>query len=163
MALNGKAPIGVELVKKGVVTEADIEAAIEYQKEHPNKKIGDILNILNLCPQRDLIKAMGEILGEKVIVLRPDSINVNVTDYISLDICKSCKAMLFDIMGGKAKVCFADTANKRYFELSIAIIIFSSNSSPLSIPSISNQQSNEGIRFFIASIKQQTSSKSFLE
>ena len=113
MALNGKAPIGVELVKKGVVTEADIEAAIEYQKEHPNKKIGDILNILNLCPQRDLIKAMGEILGEKVIVLRPDSINVNVTDYISLDICKSCKAMLFDIMGGKAKVCFADTANKR--------------------------------------------------
>ncbi len=113
MALNGKAPIGVELVKKGVVTEADIQAAIEYQKEHPNKKIGDILNILNLCPQRDLIKAMGEILGEKVIVLRPDSINVNVTDYISLDICKSCKAMLFDIMGGKAKVCFADTANKR--------------------------------------------------
>ena len=113
MALNGKAPIGVELVKKGVVTEADIEAAIEYQKEHPNKKIGDILNILNLCPQRDLIKAMGEILGEKGIVLRPDSINVNVTDYISLDICKSCKAMLFDIMGGKAKVCFADTANKR--------------------------------------------------
>ena len=113
MALNGKAPIGVELVKKGVVTEADIEAAIEYQKEHPNKKIGDILNILNLCPQRDLIKAMGEILGEKVIVLRPDLINVNVTDYISLDICKSCKAMLFDIMGGKAKVCFADTANKR--------------------------------------------------
>ena len=113
MALNGKAPIGVELVKKGDVTEADIQAAIEYQKEHPNKKIGDILNILNLCPQRDLIKAMGEILGEKVIVLRPDSINVNVTDYISLDICKSCKAMLFDIMGGKAKVCFADTANKR--------------------------------------------------
>ena len=113
MALNGKAPIGVELVKKGVVTEADIEAAIEYQKEHPNKKIGDILNILNLCPQRDLIRAMGEILGEKVIVLRPDSINVNVTEYISLDICKSCKAMLFDVLGGKAKVCFADTANKK--------------------------------------------------
>ena len=56
---------------------------------------------------------MGEILGEKVIVLRPDSINVNVTEYISLDICKSCKAMLFDVLGGKAKVCFADTANKK--------------------------------------------------
>jgi type IV pilus assembly protein PilB len=116
MALNGRAPIGVELVKKGVVTEADIQAAIEYQKEHPNKKIGDILNILNLCPQRDLIRAMGEILGEKVIVLRPDSINVNVTEFISLDICKSCKAMLFDIIGGKAKVCFSDTANKKAIE-----------------------------------------------
>ena len=55
-----KAPIGVELVKRGLVTEADINEAIAYQKEHPNKKIGDILNILNLCPQRELIKAMGE-------------------------------------------------------------------------------------------------------
>lgn len=116
MALNGRAPIGVELVKKGVVTESDIHAAIEYQKEHPDKKIGDILNILNLCPQRDLIRAMGEILGEKVMVLRPDSINVNVTDYISLDVCRSCKAVVFDILGGKAKVCFADTANKRAIE-----------------------------------------------
>ena len=116
MALNGKAPIGVELVKMGVVSETDIQAAIEYQKEHPNKKIGDILNILNLCPQRDLIRAMGEILGEKVMILRPDSINVNVTEYISIDVCKSCKSVIFDIIGGKAKVCFADTANRRAIE-----------------------------------------------
>lgn len=116
MALNGKAPIGVELVKRGVVTENDIRAAIEYQKEHPNKKIGDILNILNLCPQKDLIKAMGDILGEKTMVLKVDSVNINITDYISLDICRTCKAVLFDIVGGKAKVCFADTVNKRAIE-----------------------------------------------
>ena len=48
MALNGKAPIGVELVKKGVVTEADIEAAIEYQKEHPNKKAIDQVRLILL-------------------------------------------------------------------------------------------------------------------
>lgn len=116
MALNGKAPIGVELVKRGVVTENDIQAAIEYQKEHPDKKIGDILNILNLCPQRDLIRAMGDILGEKVMVLRVDSINVNVSDYMSIDVCRACKAVVFDVLGGKAKVCFADTANKRAIE-----------------------------------------------
>ena len=116
MALNGKAPIGVELVKKGVVTEADIQVAIDYQKEHPDKKIGDILNILNICPQRDLIIAMGEILGEKVMILRPDSINVNVSEYMSVDICRSCKAVIFDIVGGKAKVCFSDVANKRAIE-----------------------------------------------
>ena len=116
MALNGKAPIGVELVKMGVVSDTDIEAAIEYQKEHPNKKIGDILNILNLCPQRDLIRAMGEILGEKVMILSPDSVNVDVTEYVSLDVCKTSKSVIFDIIGGKAKVCFADTANKRAIE-----------------------------------------------
>lgn len=113
MAMNGRSPIGVELVKRGLVTEADIEAGISYQKEHPNKKLGDILNILNLCPQNELIKAMGEILREKVIILTVDSIKINVTDYISIDVCKSCKAVIFDIIGGKAKVCFADTSNKQ--------------------------------------------------
>lgn len=116
MALNGKAPMGVELVKKGVVTESDIQTAIEYQKEHPDKKIGDILNILNLCPQAQLIKAMGEVLNEKVIILRPDNITINVTEFMSLDVCKSCKAIVFDVIGSKAKVCFADTANKRAIE-----------------------------------------------
>ncbi len=111
-----KAPIGVELVKRGLVTEADINEAISYQKEHPDKKLGDILNILNLCPQRELIKAMGEILGEKVIILRPDSVQVDMTKYFSMDIAKSCKAVLFEIIGGKAKVCFADTSNRRAIE-----------------------------------------------
>jgi type IV pilus assembly protein PilB len=111
-----RAPIGVELVKRGLVTEGDIDQAIAYQKEHPNKKIGDILNILNLCPQRELIKAMGEILGEKVIILRPDNVTVDMTKYYSMDIAKSCKAVLYEIVGSKAKVCFSDTSNKRAIE-----------------------------------------------
>lgn len=116
MPSNTKQPMGVELVRRGIVSESDIHTALDYQKEHPEKKIGDIINILNLCPQRDLIRAMGEILGEKVMILRVDSINVNITDYISMDVCKSCKAVLFDVLGNKAKVCFADTANKTAIE-----------------------------------------------
>lgn len=111
-----KAPLGVELVKRGLVSEADINEAIAYQKEHPNKKIGDILNILNLCPQRELIKAMGEILGEKVVILRPDNVNVDMTQYFSMDVAKACKAVLFEIIGGRAKVCFSDTSNRRAIE-----------------------------------------------
>ena len=111
-----KAPIGVELVKRGIVTEEDVNQAITYQKEHPNKKLGDILNILNLCPQSELIKAMGEILGEKVMILRPDDVTVDMTQYFSMDVAKSCKSVLFEIMGGKAKVCFSDTSNKRAIE-----------------------------------------------
>ena len=111
-----KVPIGVELVKRGLITESDINEAIAYQKEHPNKKIGDILNILNLCPQKELIKAMGEILGEKVMILRTDNINVDMNQYFSMDVARSCKAVLFEIIGNKAKVCFSDTTNKRAIE-----------------------------------------------
>ena len=48
MDIRKRQPIGVELVKRGVVTELDIKNALEYQKDHPNRKIGDILYILNL-------------------------------------------------------------------------------------------------------------------
>ena len=42
MATN-KVPLGIELVKKGTVTQEDISKALEYQKSHPDEKIGDIL------------------------------------------------------------------------------------------------------------------------
>lgn len=113
MADVRKTPIGIELIKRGVVTKEDVQKAIEYQKEHPEKKLGDIINILNLCSQKDLIEAMGEILNEKVILLRLDSINVNVKDFASIEVIKQNKAIPFDVMGGKVKVCFADTANKK--------------------------------------------------
>ena len=114
--MAGKAPIGVELVRRGIVKEADIEAALSYQKEHPDKKLGDILNILNICPQSALIAAMGDILGEKVIIFVKEMIKVDMTKYYSIDIAKACKAIIFEVIGNKAKVCFSDTSNKRAIE-----------------------------------------------
>ena len=84
MASGQKTPIGVELVRKGIVTETDIQAAINYQKEHPDKKIGDILAILKLAPEEKLIEAVAESMGEKGIVFKPEMIKVNVVDLVSL-------------------------------------------------------------------------------
>ncbi len=114
--MKRRTPIGIELVKRGVVKEADIEAAIEYQKKHPNKKIGDILNILNLCPQKKLIEAMGDILGERVIILTTDDIKVQEDKYLPISICKTCKAVVFEVIGKRVKVCFSDTSNSRAVE-----------------------------------------------
>ena len=106
-------PIGIELVKRGIVTEADIDKALEYQKRHPKKKIGDILDILKLCDPHVLIDAIGEILEEKAIYLQENDIKINVLDYVSLDIIKENKAIPFDIVSGRVKVCFADTSNRK--------------------------------------------------
>lgn len=108
-----KQPIGIELVRKGIITEGDIEKALEYQKTHPNKKIGDILNILQVADSYTLIKAIGEVLEEKAILLDINDIKINVQDYIGADILKQNKAIPFEIENGKIKVCFADTANRR--------------------------------------------------
>ena len=55
MDIRRRQPIGVELVKRGIVSESDIERALEYQREHPNKKIGDILYILDVFFLRSVL------------------------------------------------------------------------------------------------------------
>ncbi len=113
----GKQPLGIELVKRGVVSEGDIEKALDYQKLHPSKKMGDILNILELCDPHVLINAIGSILDENAILLQEKDVKINILEYISLDIAKQNKAIPFDIGQGKIKVCFADTSNKRSVEV----------------------------------------------
>ena len=116
MEMRRRQPIGVELVKKGIVEEDDIKKALDYQKQHPNKKIGDILYILDVCDPNKLIKAIGEILGTKGILLTSKVLKLNVTDYISLDVAKKNKAVPFEVDSGKIKVCFANTVNARAME-----------------------------------------------
>ena len=116
MELRKKQPIGVELVKRGIVSEADVENALQYQKEHPNRKIGDILYILNACEPLKLIQAIGDIVGEKGIILNQSAIKIKLTDYISLDIAKDNKAIPFEVSNGKIKICFANTVKNRSME-----------------------------------------------
>lgn len=113
MDLRRRQPMGIELVKRGIVSEADIEKALEYQKTHPNIKIGDSIYLLNLCNPDRLITAIGEILGEKGIVLRSSNMKLKITDYISLDVAKKNKVIPFEINNGKIKVCFANTVNNK--------------------------------------------------
>lgn len=114
MDMRRRQPIGVELVKRGVVTDVEIERALTYQRENPGKKLGDILYILNLCENpRKLIEAIGDILGAKGILLTVDDIIIKPTDYLALDIAKQIKAIPFEITSGKIKVCFSDTINNK--------------------------------------------------
>lgn len=113
MELKRRQPIGVELVKRGIVTENDIERALDFQKQHPNQKLGDILYRLDVCDPYKLIEAIGEILGTKGIILNKDNIKIRITDYISLDIAKDNNAVPFEVSNGKIKVCFSDNVNSK--------------------------------------------------
>ena len=116
MDLKRRQPIGVELVKKGIVKEEDIEKALDYQRKHPNVKMGDCLYALDICDPYILITAIGEILGEKGILLSKNAIKVDMEEYISLDIAKKNKVIPFDIENGKIKVCFANTVDRKSIE-----------------------------------------------
>ena len=113
MDVRKRQPLGVELVKRGVVSESDINNALEYQRDYPNKKIGEILYIQNACEPTKLIEAIGDILGTKGILLAKNAIKIKITDYISIDIAKKNKVIPFEVSQGKIKVCFATTTNNR--------------------------------------------------
>ena len=112
MELNRKMPIGVELVRRKVVTEDQINQAIEFQKTHRKMKLGEILKDISDCDEKVLIEAIADILGEKGVALKLNDIKINLEEYISLDIIKACKAIPFEIEQGKIKVCFSDMSNK---------------------------------------------------
>ena len=116
MEIRKRQPIGVELVRKGVVTEADIANALEYQRDHRNRKLGDILYILDACEPTKLIEAIGEVVGAKGIILNSRTMKIKLTDYMSLDMAKDNKAVPFEVSQGKIKVCFANTVNTKVID-----------------------------------------------
>ncbi len=116
MEVRKNVPIGIELVRRGLISEEDIQTALNYQKENPTKKMGDILYLLKICDPQNLIMAMGEVLGEKTILLKPSDIKIDFLEYISLDIALKYKVIPFEIVGSKIKVCFTDANNQRAIE-----------------------------------------------
>ena len=107
-----KQPLGVELVRRGIVTENEVNDALEYQKKHRNQKLGEILKTTSSCDKAVLIEQIGDIIGEKGILLNANDVELDIEEYISLDVAKECKAVPFETSMGKIKVCFSDTSNK---------------------------------------------------
>ena len=107
-----RGPIGIELVRRGILTQSDIDKALEYQRRNPSKKIIEIINILNLCNQYTLLQILGEILDEKAVMFSYADVKIDVKKYISLDMARKYLAIPFEIVGDRVKVCFADSSSK---------------------------------------------------
>ena len=107
-----RGPIGIELVRRGILTQSDIDKALEYQRRNPSKKIIEIINILNLCDQYTLLQILGEILDEKAVMFSYADVKIDVKKYISLDMARKYLAIPFEIVGDRVKVCFADSSSK---------------------------------------------------
>lgn len=119
-----KSPLGVELIKRGLVTDADIKEAVNYQKKNPGVKIGEAFHILKLCPDNELLEVIASVLEVKPIVLDPLNMKFNFLEYLSMDIIKQNKVMPFDLEGNKLKVAFADPTDKTV-KNSIRLILLS--------------------------------------
>lgn len=108
---NKKNPIGVELVNAGLITEQQLDEVLSYQKNHPELKIGEIVDILNLCDKTRLLEVLSEKLDVKAVVL-DDKIDIDYNTLMSRDTVINSKAFPFEINGSTVKVAFANPTDK---------------------------------------------------
>ena len=101
---NKRNPLGVELVNAGVITEDALDQALKYQKEHPDLKIGEIVDILNLCPKEQLLEILSKKLGERAVILEN---NVDI-DYATYEAHTT-----FGVIGVKVWICKGEILNKK--------------------------------------------------
>jgi len=105
-------PIGVDIVNAGLITEEQLNEALAYQKNHPEMKIGEIIDVLNMCDKEQLLRLLSAKLGVKAIVLGDDT-NIDYTSYLSRDTVVNAKAYPFEVEGTTIRVAFADPLDEK--------------------------------------------------
>lgn len=108
---NKKNPLGVDLINEGLITEEQLNEALAYQKNHPELKIGEIVDVLNLCDKTELLRVLSQKLDVKDVTLS-DDMDIDYTKYLSRDTVINFKAFPFKATGNTIKVAFADPADR---------------------------------------------------
>lgn len=112
---NKKNPIGVELINRGLLTEGQLDEAIKYQKDHPELKLGEVIDVLNLCDKDKLITTIAEKIGQKFVKLE-DVVDIEYTEILPRDVVVNNKAFPFAIDGNNVKVAFSDPLDEKKVE-----------------------------------------------
>ena len=109
---NKKNPLGIELVNAGLITEAQLDEALAYQKNHPDMKIGEIIDVFNMCDKLKLLEVLSEKLDVKAVIL-DENIDIDYTQFLSRDTVINNKAFPYSVNNGVVKVAFADPADEK--------------------------------------------------
>lgn len=102
-----KNPIGLEFIKRGLLSDTQVTRVLEYQKDHRNLKFGEIVDILDMCEKTSLLDVLSEKLQYEGVML-DGKLDVTPVDYLPRDIIINYKALPFSLDGNKLSVAFAD-------------------------------------------------------
>jgi len=105
-------PLGTELINRGLITDKQLDEALNYQKEHPEFKIGEVIDILDMCDKKKLLKIVAEQLKQKSIDLT-NGINIDYAEFLPRDVVINNKAIPFSIDGTTVKVAFSDPLDEK--------------------------------------------------
>lgn len=114
-----KSPIGIEFIKRGLLTDAQVDRVLEYQKEHKDLKFGEIVDILDMCDKSKLLETLSFKIQAQPVLLDGE-LKINPVQFLPRDMIINYKVIPFDLEGNKLKIAFADpqdTAKVKEIEL----------------------------------------------
>lgn len=105
-----KSPIGIEFIKRGLLSENQVDRVLEYQKDHKDLKFAEIVDILDMCDKSALLDVLSYKIQVTGVMLE-GPLEINPVKYLPRDIIINYKVIPFGIVGNKLKVAFADPQN----------------------------------------------------
>lgn len=102
-----KNPMGVELIKKGLLTQSQVERVLDYQKNHTDMKFAEIVDVLDMCDKTELLDALAEKLKVTPAYL-DKGIEVNPVNYLPRDVIINYRVIPFALNGNTLSVAFSD-------------------------------------------------------
>ncbi len=105
-----KNPIGIEFIKKGLLTDAQVDRVLEYQKDHKDLRFAEIVDILEMCDKTKLLETLADKIQVTPVML-DEQIDINPVQYLPRDMIINYKAIPFDVDGNTIKIAFSDPQN----------------------------------------------------
>ena len=102
-----KNPIGVELIKKGLLTQSQVERVLDYQKNHRDMKFAEIVDVLDMCDKTDLLNALADKLKVTPAFL-DDGVEINPVEFLPRDVIINYRVIPFALAGNTLSVAFSD-------------------------------------------------------
>lgn len=102
-----KNPIGLEFIKRGLLTKEQVDKVLDYQQEHKEFKFAEIVDVLEMCNKPDILDTLSYCIGIKGVIL-DEKIDINPVKYIPRDMIINYKVIPFEENNNKLKVAFSD-------------------------------------------------------
>lgn len=102
-----KNPMGVELIKKGLLTSSQVERVLDYQKNHRDMKFAEIVDVLDMCDKTELLNVLAEKLKVTPAFIT-DGIELNPVEFLPRDIIINYRVIPFALDGNTLSVAFSD-------------------------------------------------------
>ena len=117
-----KNPIGAEFIKRGLLTELQVDKVLSYQKEHKDLKFGEVVDILDMCDKSELLDALAYKIQVTPVML-DEKLSINPVNFLPRDIIINYKVLPFELEGTTLKVAFADPLDSiRVKEIELLLI-----------------------------------------